>query len=67
MKDSWIFQNVKDNVNALAPKNLWTCVQYYELNKVMWQFDMLFIQTLKKIHITIKNIKDIQFVIDNHL
>jgi hypothetical protein len=35
MKDSWIFQNVKDNVNALAP-NFWqTYVQCYELNKVM--------------------------------
>jgi hypothetical protein len=22
MKDSWIFQNIKDNVNALAP-NIW--------------------------------------------
>jgi hypothetical protein len=33
VKDSWIFQNIKDNVNALAP-NFWqTCVQCYELNK----------------------------------
>ncbi len=35
MKDSWIFQNIKDNVNALTP-NFWqTYVQYYELNKIM--------------------------------
>ncbi len=35
VKDSWIFQNIKDNVNALAP-NFWeTHVQCYELNKVM--------------------------------
>jgi hypothetical protein len=35
MKDSCIFQNIKDNVNALAP-NFWqTYVQCYELNKVM--------------------------------
>jgi len=33
MKDNWIFQNVKDNVNALAP-NFWqTYVQCYELTK----------------------------------
>ncbi len=33
MKDSWIFQNIKNNVNALAP-NFWqTYVQCYELNK----------------------------------
>ncbi len=32
MKDSWIFQNIKDNVNALTP-NFW---QTYELN-VMYQ------------------------------
>jgi hypothetical protein len=35
MKDSWIFQNIKNNVNALAP-NFWqTYVQCHELNKVM--------------------------------
>jgi hypothetical protein len=35
MKDSWIFQNVKDNVNA-STSNVWkTYVQCYELNKVM--------------------------------
>jgi hypothetical protein len=35
VKDSWIFQNIKDNVNALTP-NFWqTYVQCYELNKVM--------------------------------
>ncbi len=35
LKDSWIFQNIKDNVNALAPNVLQTYVQCYELNKVM--------------------------------
>jgi len=35
MKDSWIFQNIKDNVNALAPIFWQTYVQSYELNKVM--------------------------------
>jgi hypothetical protein len=35
MKNSWIFQNIKYNVNALTP-NFWqTYVQCYELNKVM--------------------------------
>jgi hypothetical protein len=35
MKNSWIFQNIKNNINALAP-NFWqTYVQCYELNKVM--------------------------------
>jgi hypothetical protein len=35
MKDSWIFQNIKKNVNAVTP-NFWqTYVQCYELNKVM--------------------------------
>jgi hypothetical protein len=35
VKDSWIFQTIKDNVNILTP-NLWqTYVQCYELNKVM--------------------------------
>jgi hypothetical protein len=34
-KDSWIFQNIKDNVNALT-LNFWqTYVQCYELNKIM--------------------------------
>jgi len=43
MKDSWIFQNIKNNVNSLAP-NFWqTYVQCYELNKVMQQSDMVFI------------------------
>ncbi len=36
MKDSWIFQNIKDNVNALTPNFLQTYVRCYELNKVMW-------------------------------
>jgi hypothetical protein len=35
VKDSWIFQNIKNNVNALA-LNFWqTYVQCYELNKIM--------------------------------
>ncbi len=35
LKDSWIFQNIKNNVNALTP-NFWqTYVQCSELNKVM--------------------------------
>jgi hypothetical protein len=36
VKDSWIFQNIKDNVNALAPNFRQTYVQCYELNKIMW-------------------------------
>jgi hypothetical protein len=59
VKDNWIFQNIKDNVNALAPIFWQTYVQCYELNKVMRQFDMVFIQTLNKFHTTIKNTKDI--------
>jgi hypothetical protein len=35
VKDSWIFQNIKDNVNALTPIFLQTYVQYYEQNKIM--------------------------------
>jgi len=35
MKDSWIFRNTKDNVNALTQKNSQTYVQCYELNKVI--------------------------------
>ncbi len=35
VKDSWIFQNIKNNVNALT-LNFWqTYVQCYELNKIM--------------------------------
>jgi hypothetical protein len=32
VKDSWIFQTIKDNVNALVPKFWQTYVQCYELN-----------------------------------
>jgi hypothetical protein len=35
VKDSWIFQNIKYNVIALAPISWQTYVHYYELNKVM--------------------------------
>ncbi len=59
MKDSWIFQNIKDNVNALAPNSWQTYVQCYELNKVMQQYDMVFIQILNKFCTTIENTKDI--------
>jgi len=35
VKDNWIFQNIKNNVNALT-LNFWQAyVQCYELNKVM--------------------------------
>jgi hypothetical protein len=35
VKNSWIFQNIEDNVNALT-LNVWQAyVQCYELNKVM--------------------------------
>jgi hypothetical protein len=36
MKDNWIFQNIEDNVDALALDFWKTCVQCYELNKVIW-------------------------------
>ncbi len=62
MKDSWIFQNIKVNVNALPP-NFWqTYVQSYELNKVMPQFDMVFIQTLNKFRTPTEKTKDIEFI-----
>jgi hypothetical protein len=57
MKDSWIFQNIKDNVNTLT-LNFWqTYVQCYELNKVMQQSDMVFIQALNKFLIATKKKK----------
>ncbi len=35
VKSSWIFQNMKDNVNALTPFFWQTYDQYYQLNKFM--------------------------------
>jgi mannose/fructose/N-acetylgalactosamine-specific phosphotransferase system component IIB len=62
MKYSWIFQNIKNNVNALT-SNFWqTYVQCYEQNKVMQQFDMVLIQTLNKFCTAIENTKDIEFI-----
>jgi hypothetical protein len=66
MKDSWIFQNIKDNVNALELDFWQTYVQCYELNKVMGYSNMVFIQPLNKFCTVTKNTKDIQFVINNH-
>ncbi len=61
-KNSQIFQNIENNVNALT-LNFWqTYVQCYELNKVMQQSDMIFIQTLNKFRIAIENKKDIEFI-----
>jgi hypothetical protein len=57
VKYSWIFQNVKDNDNALAPSFWQTYVQCYELNKIMQKFDMVFIQTLNKFCTTTKKYK----------
>jgi len=62
VKDSWSFQNIKDNVNALTPNFSQTNVQCYELNKIMQQSDMVFIQTLNKFHNATKNTKDIEFI-----
>jgi len=62
MKDSWIFQNIKNNVNTLT-LNFWqTYVQCYELNKVMQLFDMVFIQALNTFLIATKKTKDTQFI-----
>jgi hypothetical protein len=62
VKYSWIFQNIKYNVNSIA-LNFWqTYIQCYELNKVMQQTNMAFIQTLNKFLIATKNTKDIQFM-----
>jgi hypothetical protein len=36
MKDNWIFQNIKNNVNAITPIFRQTYFQCYESNKVMW-------------------------------
>ncbi len=54
VKDSSIFQNIKKNVNTLTPIFWQTYVQCYKLNKVMRQFDMVFIQNLNKFCITTK-------------
>ncbi len=62
VKDSWMFQNVKKNINTLTPIFWQTYVQCYKLNKVMKQFDMVFIQTLNKFHTITKNTKDIEFI-----
>jgi hypothetical protein len=35
MKDTWIFQNIKNNVNTLTQIFWQTYVQCYEINKVM--------------------------------
>jgi hypothetical protein len=35
MKDNCVFQNIKDNLNALTPNFSQTYVQCYELNKVV--------------------------------
>jgi hypothetical protein len=62
VKYSLIFQNIKDNVNALT-LNFWqTYIQCYELNKIVQQFDMFFIHTLNKFHIMSKSIEDIEFI-----
>jgi hypothetical protein len=62
VKNSWSFQNAKCNVIALAP-NFWqTYVQCYELNKIMWQSDIVFIQILNKFCTATKNTKDIEFI-----
>jgi hypothetical protein len=65
VKSSWIFQNMKDNVNALTPFFWQTYDQCYQLNKFMQQFDMFFIQTLNKICTTTKRI-GYSIYIDNH-
>jgi hypothetical protein len=57
MKDNWIIQNIEDDVNALAPNFEQTYVQCYELNKIMCEFNMVFIQTLNKFRTTIKKYK----------
>jgi hypothetical protein len=62
MKDSWDFQNIKDNVDALTPIFLQTYVQYYELNKIMQQYNMVFIQILNGLYIVIENTKDVEFI-----
>jgi hypothetical protein len=66
VKDSWIFQSIKDNVHALT-LHIWQIhVQCYEINKVMQQFNMVFIQILY----CNKKSKDIKFIKsicnDNH-
>jgi hypothetical protein len=62
MKDSWDFQNIKDNVDALTPIFLQTYVQYYELNKIMQQYNMVFIQILNGLYTVIENTKDVEFI-----
>jgi response regulator of citrate/malate metabolism len=70
IKDSWIFQSIKDNVHALT-LHIWQIhVICYEINKAMQQFNVVFIQTLNKFCMVIKNTKDIKFIKsicnDNH-
>jgi hypothetical protein len=58
MKDNWIFQNIKDNVNALHQT-------FGKHMFVMNLINMVFIQTLNKFRTTIENAKDIQFINSN--
>jgi hypothetical protein len=58
VKDNWNFQNIKNNINALT-LNFWQIhVQCYELNKVMRQDDMVFLQTMNKFRIVVKKYKE---------
>jgi hypothetical protein len=62
VKDGWIFDNIREGFNSLAPSFWHTHVKCYQLKKVMRQSDLKFIETLNRFRTSTQTLADIHFI-----
>ena len=64
VRDKWIFQKIDEGLSALAP-NFWQDhIKCYELNTVMLQNDLIFIDILNRFRKATHTIDDIKTIND---
>jgi hypothetical protein len=62
VRDKWVFQRIDDGLNAIAP-NFWhDHIKCYELNIVMRQNNLMFINILNRFRKAIHTVKDIDII-----
>ncbi len=67
VRNSWIFKPITNTFNTIALNYWLEYVQCYELQEMMWQDDINFINILNRFQIASQKIEDIKFMKNNFL
>jgi hypothetical protein len=62
VRDKWVFQRIDEGLNAIAPNFWYDHIKCYELNTIMRQNDLMFINILNKFRRAIHTVEDIDII-----